>query len=100
MKRETTATGGDAADEDDAPSPINPNEDYLDARGIAFQNSTSADENVQAYRDASDRMMFQDGENTTAVSLTQLLGLDFTNYIFDEGGGFVYTDDMVPVTRN
>lgn len=60
LKRETTATGGDASDEDDLPSPIDPNEDFLDARGLALQGATSADETVTATRDASDNMVLKD----------------------------------------
>jgi hypothetical protein len=100
--RESSALGGDSADEEEMPRPIEPQEDAIETAGVFFQSSTDRDETVAAWReDTTGRLLFKDGENASAVSLTQLsAGIDFENYLFNEMGGFVYTGDMDPVTKS
>jgi len=71
LKLESPGSGGTQVDE--FPTSLNPNEDFLDARGLTLQNDTSDDENVRLTRDSSDRMVFLDGENSSPVSLSTLV---------------------------
>jgi len=74
LKVESTALGGDSADEQPWPSPIQAWEDALEARGVYFQDagsdSTGFDENVLAWRSGSD-LYFKD-VNQSDVSLSTL----------------------------
>lgn len=54
------------------PKEINPNEDALDARGLFLQSASSADNAVSVQRDIDGNMKFQDGQNPSGYSLTQL----------------------------
>ena len=58
------------------PNEFDPNEDAIDVRGVFIQSDTSDDDTVQVTRDASDRMMFQDGNNLVAVPLNDLINPD------------------------
>ena len=55
------------------PTAADPNEDHVEARGVFIQNDSSDDELVHVTRDASDRLTFKDGDNTTPVPLTDLI---------------------------
>lgn len=57
-KFESPESGGTQTDE--FPTGLDPNEDYLDVRGITVQNDTSNDETVLVDRDASDNLTFTD----------------------------------------
>ncbi len=74
LKIETPSTGGTQTDV--YPTDINPNEDAVDARGVAVQNDTSFDDAVLISRDASDNMTFLDGVVGSAKTLTELLADD------------------------
>jgi len=58
-KLEAPSTGGSQLDQFD--TDLNPNEDFVDVRGVAIQNDTSDDESVVVSRDSSDNMTFEDG---------------------------------------
>jgi hypothetical protein len=78
LKIESIDRGG--GEEDEFPTSLDPQEDVVDAHGLAIQNSTSDDEDVMITRDASNNMVFQDGVVSGSKTLTQLLaggaGLD------------------------
>ncbi len=57
LKIEDPDTG---SQDDDVPTALDKNQDYIDTRGIAFQNSTSDDSVVLVYRDDSDNLTFTD----------------------------------------
>ena len=71
LKIEKPSTGGTQTDV--YPTDINPNEDAVDARGVALQNDVSIDETVLISRDASDNMTFADGVVSGTKTLTELL---------------------------
>ncbi len=73
FKRESVATGGDAADDEIDLTPINPAEDFVDARGITFQEGASNDEDVGVSRDSGGNMTFKDGVVSGTKTLTDLL---------------------------
>lgn len=97
-KLESPVTGGTQLDSFD--TDLNPNEDYVDVRGVAIQSDTSNDEAVLLDRDSSGNMMFQDDHNAP-VSLTDLTngGFDIDNVVWDVAGGIVYDDSDQAVTR-
>jgi hypothetical protein len=61
LKQESSATGGNGADDVEYPTPVKNNQDALDSRGYFVQNDTSNDTTSLITRDASDNMTFQDG---------------------------------------
>ncbi|MHA2333771.1 MAG: hypothetical protein ACXAEU_17225 [Candidatus Hodarchaeales archaeon] len=73
LKLEHPSSGGTQTDLD--PTELNPNQDAPEVRAVYFQNDSSTDTDVEITRDASspDKLTFKDEENTTPVSLTQLL---------------------------
>ena len=71
LKVEAPATGG--TETDDFYTDLDPSEDYVDARGVTFQSSTSNDDSVRVARDASDNMVFRDVANPADSTLTTLL---------------------------
>jgi len=71
LKFEDPASGGTQTD--DFPTGTNPNEDFVDARGLTIQNDSSDDESVIVSRDASDNLTFQDGVVSGVKTLTDLL---------------------------
>lgn len=71
LKIEKPATGGTQTDV--YPTDINPNEDAVDARGIALQNDVSIDETVLISRDIFNNMTFADGVVSGVKTLTELL---------------------------
>lgn len=73
LKQESASLGGDAADDVPYTTPIEPQEDALEACGIYFQDASNRDENVYVARAAND-MIFRDLNNTTPVTLTTLVG--------------------------
>lgn len=72
LKIEKPSTGGTQTDV--YPTDINPNEDAVDARGMALQNDSSTDETVLISRDASDNMTFADGQVSGTKTLSDLIG--------------------------
>jgi hypothetical protein len=70
LKLENPNSGGTQTDL--YPTAANPNQDHLDVRGVVIQNDSSNDEVVRITRDASDRATFEDSENTTPLTLTDL----------------------------
>jgi hypothetical protein len=70
--RESTALGGDSADETDTPHPLNPNEDGIETRRVYIQNNTSRDNAVYVDRDASDNLVLVD-PNAGSKTLTDLI---------------------------
>lgn len=97
LKIEDSASGG--TQNDLFPTTVNTNEDYLDARGVTLQNDTSDDDDVRVDRDASDNMVFQDGIQTTPLTLTQLLEWTSAYFIVTTQGGIVYDTSGVFVIK-
>jgi hypothetical protein len=58
LKFEDPASGG--VETDEFPTAMDQNEDYVDARGMTFQNATSDDEAVTSERDAEDNLVLTD----------------------------------------
>lgn len=72
LKQETAALGGDAADEAPWPAPIEPQEDAPEFAGVYLQDASNRDETTLLSRSGSD-MLFQDGNNPTAKTLTEVI---------------------------
>lgn len=72
LKRESTAGGGDPADEAPWDAPIEPQEDAVEAAGVYLQDASNRDETTLISRDGDD-MLFQDGNNPAAKTLSELL---------------------------
>lgn len=92
LKIESITSGGDENDE--YPTPLDPSEDYLEARGVVLQDPTSADEAVILGRNLDGDMTFEDANNTP-VTLTTLLagGFDINRILLTINGTIVYVDD-------
>ena len=86
LKLESADTGGT---QDDAfPTSVNQYQDYIEARGLVLADATHSDETTVIAREDAD-MLFKDGNNTTYVTLTQLLG----------GGGGLSSSTTHPLYR-
>jgi hypothetical protein len=70
LKLEDPETGGDSVDQ--FPTALDHNEDYVDCRGITLQDDSSDDATTVVSREGDD-MIFQDVNNPSPVTLTQLL---------------------------
>lgn len=99
LKFEDPASGG--VETDEFPTAIDPSEDYVDARGMTFQNETSNDTVVIIERDVSDNMVLQDPV-AGSYTLSELVsgGFDVNNAILDIAGGFVYDSNEQIVMRS
>lgn len=86
LKRESTNTGGDSADDVDYPTPTETNEDALDARGYYIQNDSSNDTNVLISRDVSNNLTLKDSV-AGIRTLTEIFASDPLQLIkfIDEG---------------
>jgi hypothetical protein len=73
MKQEWQSLGGDAADEAPYPTPIQPQEDRPECAGVYFQDESNRDETTLISRSGDD-MLFKDGNNTSSVTLSDLIG--------------------------
>jgi len=71
-KQEQSALGGNPADDVAWPEPIKPQEDAIESCGVYFQDLSTRDQFVYIAR-AGDDLTFRDKNNTTPVTLTQLL---------------------------
>lgn len=97
LKLEDPTDGGDELDQ--FPTAINPNEDFLDCRGVVLQSGTSHDEAVQVTREG-DALYFKDavaGTHTLASVVSG--GFDVNNLILDVAGGIVYDNTEQVITR-
>ena len=73
LKEESTALGGDDADATEwGPTPLDPQEDALEARGYYIQDELNRDETTIVGR-AGDDMTFKDVSNPVEKTLTELL---------------------------
>lgn len=72
LKRESLAGGGDPADEAPWDSPIEPQEDAIEAAGVFLQDASNRDETTLVAR-AGDDMTFKDVNNSTPVTLSDLI---------------------------
>jgi hypothetical protein len=92
LKLESPSDGGDELDE--FQTPLDPHEDYLDARGIVIQNDTSTDEQVIVSRNANNDLTFKDAYNTP-TTLTTLLagGFDINRILLTISGTIIYVDN-------
>jgi hypothetical protein len=73
VKRESSAGGGDGAEDFDYLKTLDPQEDVLEAAGLYVQDAGARDETVYIERDAG-QLRFRDQVQTTPLTLTQLLG--------------------------
>jgi hypothetical protein len=74
VKRESSAGGGDGAEDTDFLTTIDPSEDAIEAAGLVLQApSEPRDETVWIERHAGE-MRFRDQAQTTPVTLTALVG--------------------------
>ena len=71
LKFESAATGG--TEEDAFPTALDHNEDYVDARGITFQNNSSNDEIVYIDRDSENNLIFKDPSVENPQTLTEVI---------------------------
>lgn len=96
LKRESSAGGGDPADEAPWDSPIEPQEDALEAAGLYVQDAAHRDETTLISRSGDD-MLFKDGNNPTAATLSELLGGEAASLlgktVFKVDGGMIYNTD-------
>lgn len=81
LKQESAALGGSGADDVPYPAPINPQQDVIETAGVYLQDAGARDENVWIERNGND-MRFRDLNNTTPVTLTQLLSVMGADYAF------------------
>ena len=83
------------------PTAADPNEDYVDGRGITVQNEISDDTTVFVERDVDDSLVLSDPVAGT-YTLSELAsgGLDINDAIFDIAGGFVYDSSEQIVMRS
>jgi len=89
LKWESSAGGGDPADDVPFPDEIQPGEDVLSAAGVAFQPSGVQNLQTMIWLDPdTDDMMFEDPIVGSGVSLQQLL----------EGSGITSSDEQVKVS--
>lgn len=73
IKQESSALGGDDADASEwGSNPIEPQEDAVEAAGVYLQDVSNRDETTLLSRAGLD-MLFKDGNNPTAKTLTELL---------------------------
>lgn len=72
IKQESAALGGDAADEAPWNQPIEPQEDAIETAGVYFQDPSNRDETTLINRSGLD-MLFKDGNNPTAKTLSDFL---------------------------
>lgn len=72
VKTESAANGGDGADEVEFYTPIEPQEDAIEAAGLYLQDLSNRDQTTLISRTGND-LKFKDGNNPTAVSLTDLI---------------------------
>ena len=72
---------GSGTETDTFPTSLDPNEDYVEMRGVVFQNDSSSNETVYINRDSSDNMVFADGVYSGEVSLSNL----YDGHWSDEG---------------
>jgi hypothetical protein len=91
LKLESSDTGGTQNDE--FPTSMNQHEDYIECRGLVFDDAIRADESTVITREDKD-MLFRDGNNPDYVTLTQLLASisarDNRYIVFKVDGGTVY----------
>jgi hypothetical protein len=98
LKIEAPESGG--VETDQFPTSLDRNEDYLDCRGVALQNTTSDDEVVRVDRDSSDNLVFED-PNAGSHTLSSLIGggFDINNVVWDTEGDIVYDCSEQAVTK-
>jgi hypothetical protein len=72
LKRESAALGGDAADETPFDSPIEPQEDAIEAAGIYLQDAANRDETTLVQR-VGDDIVLKDVSNPAGKTLSDLI---------------------------
>jgi hypothetical protein len=73
LKRESSADGGDPADESPWPEPINSQEDAIETAGMYVQDASNRDENILIWRDGNN-LKFKDVNYPSGRTLSQLAG--------------------------
>lgn len=90
LKLESPDTGGTQTDA--FTTSTNPQEDYLDARGVTHQNATSDDDDVRTERDASNNLVLVDpvtGTRTLAQLVAAAAGVQVKVSSNDTTAGFL-----------
>ena len=72
IKQESAALGGDEADESPFDSPIQPQEDAIEAAGVYFQDAENRDEALLIWR-VGNNLKFKDISNPSGKTLSELL---------------------------
>jgi hypothetical protein len=72
VKRESTADGGDGAEDFDYAAPIAPQEDAIECAGVYLQDGSARDENVYVARNGNN-LVFRDVSVGAEKTLSDLL---------------------------
>lgn len=92
LKIESADTGG--TQDDQFPTSLDPQEDYIEVRGLVLDDASNKDETTVLDRNG-DNMQFKDVNNPTPVTLTDLLGGAAASLlgkaIFTVDGGLIYS---------
>jgi hypothetical protein len=86
IKRESSALGGDGADDVDYFEPISAQEDAIECAGIYLQDGSNRDETVYVERNGTS-LRFVDGANPGGFSLSQLAsggtGISYSEFLLE-----------------
>ena len=97
LKLESTATGGTQLDY--SPVSLNHNEDYVDSRGICFQNDTSDDEDYYIARDVSNNIgVFTSNTERFRVTSGGNFVFSVSSYTFNGAAYDINSTDVVTIS--
>ena len=97
LKLESTATGGTQLDY--SPVSLNHNEDYVDSRGICFQNDTSDDEDYYIARDVSNNIgVFTSNTERFRVTSGGNFVFSGSSYTFNGAAYDINSTDVVTIS--
>jgi hypothetical protein len=82
IKRESSALGGDGADDVDYFEPISAQEDAIECAGIYLQDGSNRDETVWIERDGTN-LRFVDGANPGGFSLSRLAEVPYNEFLLE-----------------
>jgi hypothetical protein len=89
IKWERPSEGG--TENDEVPSELDHHEDYINTRGIAFQDAESNDEAVIAERDTEGNMLLLDG---VVHGSRKLAHMEYVKNVVPEGVVFLVHEDF------
>ena len=93
IKQESAALGGDGSEDVPYNTPIEPQEDAIEAAGLFLQDASNRDETTLIWRDTDNDMKFKDGNNPSGATLTDLL--DDSDYVLHH----IIDEDVIVVTE-